>query len=341
MAARPGQRVEKNLQTASTVFHIEIAGGRIFVATNKGLYRSIDGGDSYQPVPLPSNAAGTAPATGDFANFVTDVRAKPGTPDQITAAIGWRAGKANSPGNGLYRSTTGGGPGSFHRMNTMGLGLPNDGGDPVGRISLAYTSGPNQNHNIMWAVVQDPGKQRGDTLIGQQLGASYTVLNGVFQSANDGLTWNIKALPEQLIAAPGTAMTVRAVTLYAPGVQAWYNQWIAVDPGDADTVLFGLEEIYKSVANANGLGPGGVADDRPVLRSVPRTSDADPSALSALARSVPLRRPAQPPDDASRPARRRAHADGKRHARRTSATTGACGGRTPALAASPMRTGRS
>jgi len=262
-------RVEKNLQTASAVFHIEVAGGRVFVATNKGLYRSIDGGDSYQNIPLPTNAAGTAPAVGDFANFVTDVRVKPGAPDEVTAAIGWRYGKAQSPGNGLYRSVTGGNPGSFARMVTTGLGLANDGGDPVGRISLAYASGPNQNHNIMWAIVQDAGKLHGDTLIAQQLGASYTVLNGVFQSANDGASWTLKATPELLIAAPGTAMTVRAVTLYAPGVQAWYNQWIAVDPNNVDTVLFGLEEIYRSVLNANGPGPA-------VWETIGRYSDPCP-----------------------------------------------------------------
>ena len=263
------ERVEKNLTAASTVFHIEIGGGRIFVATNKGLFRSTDGGDSYNEIPLPTNAAGTAKEPGPFANFVTDVRIKPGTPDQVTAAIGWRNGKAQSPGNGLYRSTTGGAPGSFTRMTTTGLGLPNIGGDAVGRISLAYASGPNQDHNILWAVVHDAGLQRNDTLIGQELPAKYTVLNGVFRSGNDGALWDLKATSETLYAAPGTAMTVRGVLLYAPGVQAWYNQWIAVDPTNADSVLLGLEEIYRTVLNANGPGPA-------VWESIGRYSDPCP-----------------------------------------------------------------
>jgi photosystem II stability/assembly factor-like uncharacterized protein len=249
------ERVNDNLAAASGVFHIEIAGGRVFVATTKGLFRSIDGGDSYQNVNVPTNAAGTAPDAGEYANFISDVRVKPGGPDEVTAAVGWRAGAPQAPGNGLYRSTAGGAPGSFHRLTTSGLGLPNEAGDPLGRISLAYASGPGQDHDVMWAVVQDAGKQNGDTLVSQLVGANYTVLNGVFRSGDDGATWDLKALPEQLIAAPGTAMTVRSVLLYSPGIQSWFNQWIDVDPGNADTVLLGLEEIYKTTLNANGPGP--------------------------------------------------------------------------------------
>ena len=45
---------------------------------------------------------------------------------------------------------------------------------------------------------------------------------------------------------------------YGPGVQAWYNQSLAVDPGNANHVYAGLEEVYEtsdSGANWNTVGP--------------------------------------------------------------------------------------
>ena len=35
-------------------------------------------------------------------------------------------------------------------------------------------------------------------------------------------------------------------TGYKPGVQAWYNQSILVDPDDADHLFVGLEEVYET-----------------------------------------------------------------------------------------------
>ena len=249
-------RVDRNIGTASTVFRIEApTNARVYVATNKGLYRSTDGGDSYENVRLPTNAEGTAPATEAFGNVVSDVRVKPGSPDQITAAVGWRAGKKNSPGNGLYRSTNSGAPGSFARMSTSGLGLPLNSDDPLGRITLAYASGPGQDHNILWAIVQDAGLQRNETFVGAPLPAKFTVLNGIYRSGDDGATWMLKGTSQTLTTTPGAGLIIRGALMYSPGVQAWYNQFLAVDPQNEDLVVVGLEEIYQTLANANGPGP--------------------------------------------------------------------------------------
>jgi hypothetical protein len=35
-------------------------------------------------------------------------------------------------------------------------------------------------------------------------------------------------------------------TGYKPGIQAWYNQFLVVDPASADHVYAGLEEVYES-----------------------------------------------------------------------------------------------
>ena len=43
-----------------------------------------------------------------------------------------------------------------------------------------------------------------------------------------------------------TARRSRARSFYRPGIQAWYNQFIDVDPADANHVFVGLEEVYET-----------------------------------------------------------------------------------------------
>ncbi|MDQ1444343.1 MAG: hypothetical protein QOI20_807, partial [Acidimicrobiaceae bacterium] len=261
-------RVAQNIAPDSTVAHIEIAGGRIFVATSKGLFRSLDGGDSYQDVLLPTNAAGNGPDAFYLSNIVSDVRAKPGTPDQITAAVGWRRGtKSGSTKGALYRSTAGGAPGTFTRMAPSGFGDPDPNAqstDPVGRVSLAYAAGQGQDPNVMWAVIQDPGVEAGDTFVGSGVPPKYTSLNGIYRSGDDGATWRLKATSAELAAAPISSLSYRLPLQYGPGIQAWYDQWIAVDPYDGERVLTGLEEVYQSLPGANA--PVGLAGWRTIGR---------------------------------------------------------------------------
>jgi hypothetical protein len=248
-------RAAQNIPDAATVAHIEIAGGRIFVASSKGLFRSTDGGGSYQDVLLPTNAAGTAPDPYYLSNIVSDVRVKPGTPDEVTAAVGWRKGKkAGSTPGALYRSTTGGGPGSFTRLAPTGFGQPDpnpQSTDPVGRTSLSYSAA---DPNTLWAVIEDAGVEAGDTFVGSGLPPKYTSLNGVYRSSDDGGAWVIQATSAELAADPTSGLVYRLPQQYGPGIQAWYDQWILADPLDANTVLMGLEEVYRGVT-APAPGP--------------------------------------------------------------------------------------
>lgn len=248
------QRVAQNLPKTATVFRIEIAGGRIFAATNRGLYRSTNGGDSWHDVRLPTNTAGTAPDAGIFSNFVTDVRSNPQNQSEITAVVGWRKGKTGpankATGNGFYRSITGGGPGSFTRMSVSGFEKGSRGSDPIGRTSFVYSP---HDPNVMWAIVQDAGRFGGETFLGLPL-PNVNPFNGVYRSGDGGQTWDLKATPESFATAPGSGLVLGIALLYTPGIQSWYNQWIAVDPADPDRVLVGLEEIYQTAANANGDG---------------------------------------------------------------------------------------
>ncbi len=239
--------------------HVEVSGAKVFVSTSGGLYRSLDRGASYSLVALPT--AGSAPSDKAFGNFVTDVRAQPGSPDVVTAAVGWRSGGVQ-PAPGLYRSTDGGD--SFTKMAATGFGAASTSTDPIGRISLAYAEGPDQDHDILWAVVQDAGRLNNENtplpLVtpGQVTPfVNDSNLNGVYRSGDNGATWLLKANQRSFAAAPGTGLGIQVPSSYGAGVQAWYNQYVVVDPTDptAGRVLVGLEEIYQTSANANGPGP--------------------------------------------------------------------------------------
>jgi hypothetical protein len=239
--------------------HLEVAGRYVYVATNNGLFGSVDGG----PLARLALPTGTTKALG---TFVTDVRVKPGTEQaaggpEVTAAVGWRSGGV--PGAGLYRST-GGGP--FTALTGTGFGKGDStaqSSDPIGRISLAYATGPTQNHDILWAVVQDPGRLNNDLtpIAGTPKkpagpsGATVfpTNLNGVYRSGDDGATWTLKGSYESFEAAPGSALVALGTALSGPGVQAWYNQYVVVDPLNSNHVVVGLEEIYQTLA---GDAPG-------------------------------------------------------------------------------------
>jgi len=71
-----------------------------------------------------------------------------------------------------------------------------------------------------------------------------TILQGIYASATGASgPWN-KIAEWRNLANGGSAL--KAGRGYHPGVQAWYNQFIAVDPGDANHLYVGLEEVFES-----------------------------------------------------------------------------------------------
>jgi hypothetical protein len=235
------------------ITHVEIGtGGHVYVGTSDGLYQSSNDGVSVTKAALPTNAGNTAPATQAYGSFVTDVRVKPGTPAEVTAAVGWRSGGIPSPG--LYRSTDSGA--TWSKLAAVGLGVnPVDGvsSDPIGRISLNYS----HDGSALWAVVQDPGKLNKDNNpinFTTPTMTPPTNLNGVYRSLDDGLVWALKGsyhTYEDPLTNPGSAEQVLGTALSGPGVQAWYNNYVLVDPANANRVLVGLEEIYMTTVGGD------------------------------------------------------------------------------------------
>jgi hypothetical protein len=251
---------------------------KVYAATSFGLYRSTDGGKSYVNAKLP-----TGPCTGvagggtcQLANVVTDVRviapggvntsAPAGT---VVAVIGWRASdRANSDGtvqsayNGVYRSTSGA-PGSFERMAAPGFPSAHR----MGRTELGAATGPNQDHDYLYAIVQDAAALNGELDVidapapdikDKAQAAGGTVLNGIYVSSDFGQTWTQMADDNAIAKNPATGSALvgaNSAQGYEPGVQSWYDEWIAPDPTRTDAngvptrLAFGLEEVWQNELN--------------------------------------------------------------------------------------------
>jgi photosystem II stability/assembly factor-like uncharacterized protein len=278
----------------------------VYAATGAGLFRSADAGRTFANANLPTGkgvAAGQPDCTGAapdkegcaLANMVTDVVVQgprndktPGAaPGSVVAAVGWRAGAkqsppskqypngfAEAPGNGIYRSSNGA-PGSFSKVDTSSPGLPERASNGfaiqgrIGRVELGEATGAQQDHNYLYAIVEDAERFRGGIgaidIPEEETGPvpGNTVLNGIYVSKDFGRTWTRMADAEQLKdPSSGSALAGTAcATLYCPGVQAWYNLQVAPDPTRQDAagvptrMVFGLEEVWKNRVDGPLSGP--------------------------------------------------------------------------------------
>ncbi len=272
----------------------------VYAATSKGLYRSTDAGRSYVNVVLPTICTNLADKSCQLANFVTDVVVKvPGGISSSTvacgasgcpvlAAVGYRAGKRkyldgkmHSPQNGLYRSDSGA-PGTFALLNAYGDGVSSIGfttAERMGRTALGVVNGPQQNHNYVYAIVEDAVRFNGG------VGAvdipdpgtaspapTNTYFNGIYVSSDFGTSW-IRMADENELAQPQTGSSLTTVSAaasnYAPGIQSWYNLYVEIDPTRVDPtgvptrLVFGLEEVWTNRAPdvpLNGAGQQGTED---------------------------------------------------------------------------------
>ena len=267
----------------------------VYLATSKGLYRSADAGRSYADVKLPvsTDCKGKYDSFCAFASFVTDVVVQPGgglpsvAGGRVLAVVGFRTGngdlypdgKARSPGNGLYRSNTGA-PDTFTALpaGTYGNGATPAGFAPlnrVGRTSFGVARGLTQNHNYVYALVQDAVTLRGGSQVDLFPGdmaapgrASATHFNGLFVSPDFGTTWTRMADDVEISTDNSSTFTTVGQALgSAAGIQAWYNQWLDVDPTRQDAngvptrLAFGLEEIWQN--RAPGVPLNGTAQSGP------------------------------------------------------------------------------
>jgi hypothetical protein len=178
---------------------------------------------------MPNPTADSVIAT-PYKNIVNDVAIDPKS-GAVLANAAWRSGDASY--NGFYLSKTGA-TGTFTRINPSGAINPKD----IGNTEFAFAA----DGSKLYAVMESPallvsGRQSGNTV----LKAVYVSNNGSVEGP-----WNVIADYRKLGNSGSALKTNNAGKGYGPGVQAWYNNFIEVDPTNPDHVYLGLEEVYES-----------------------------------------------------------------------------------------------
>ncbi|KRF25530.1 hypothetical protein [Phycicoccus sp. Soil803] len=250
-AFAPTDRVGGKELESTTIGRIRFGGGStVFAATNRGIWYHAAGSKAgawtfgfapnptWMPeikddagnvlVPAGSNWGGntaSGPTDAAYKNIVNDIAVDPKNPKHVVAAIGWRSGDAY---NGFYETndfTTG--PSGWHKLSVT-LGSITNTSD-VGYTTFAFS----KTGDRLYALVQQPSKISGSSS-----------LAGIFVSKTGSPKgpWNKIADAAQLHNS-GSALDRKG---YGVGVQAWYNQFLTVDPANRDHVWAGLEEVFET-----------------------------------------------------------------------------------------------
>ena len=222
----------------STSIHeirLDAAAGYVFAVTSRGVYRrSLTAAQSspWQQVLAPCAGVGiTGVACGTsayYADIANDLAVQPGSNGQdLVANVAWRSGASY---NGFYYSTDAGT--TWHLANPTGAINPKE----IGNATFAYAA----DGSKLYVVMESP-------VLMNKAGAK-TVLAGVYLSPNGSINGPYKQIATSTVLAnSGSAMKqTRIGKGYQPGIQAWYNQSLGVDPNNPNHVYLGLEEIYES-----------------------------------------------------------------------------------------------
>ncbi len=242
----------------------------VIAGTKTGVFMSYNGGDTWTG-PCVTNAYTTQrqDVTGlilsDSGAF-TDMYVAVGTRGFSTTV---QYNLAENGANGIYKAQvpTSGCPSGWNLITRSdngwptgtGSGIPvyQSGGDTLGRIDMAIAP---SDPNYLYAIVQaiNPTNNRGGVL-------------GVWRTTDAGTTWN-----QQAGAGNSSSEWQGCATA---GTQNWYNQHIAVDPLDPNTVLADTIDIFKSTNGADtftnlscGYNGGRVHVDQHALEYVPGQS---------------------------------------------------------------------
>ncbi|MGW2615076.1 glycosyl hydrolase [Streptomyces sp. NPDC001500] len=213
---------------STTVHELRFGGGKVWAATGAGVWshsaKTPKGAWKLEYAPHPDYLPGGSKAddaSAPYKNIANDIAIDPKNPSRVVLAVGWRSGDDY---NGFYTKVDG----AWTRI-TDGFGdLPTD-ADDVGDVTFARSA----DGSRYYAVDQSPEQTASNPDSG---------LAGIYSAASPFGPWT-KIADYKELAADGSALTTAG---YMPGVQAWYNQFLTVDPSDPRHVYAGLEEVYET-----------------------------------------------------------------------------------------------
>jgi hypothetical protein len=231
VGAAAGSLTESNAVEGTIIRGMVINGGTVWVATSRGVYShartTTTGGWTRRLAPCAGvgiAAVSCADVDASYRDIANDLVVDPANASHLLANVAWRSGAGY---NGFYESKNGGS--SWTRANPSG-GL---GSKDVGNTTFAFAA----DGSKLYAVVESPKKINASSSLG-----------GVFVSPNGSPSgpWNLAASSSSLAATGSAEKNSVMGHGYQPGVQSWYNQFLAVDPADGNHVYLGLEEVYES-----------------------------------------------------------------------------------------------
>ncbi|MEU9210309.1 glycosyl hydrolase [Streptomyces sp. NPDC048415] len=226
----PRDRVGGDELESTSINALRFGGNKVWAATTRGVWshstKSLKGAWKLEFAPNPDYLPGGSKASDPSAaykNITSDIAIDPKDPSKVVLAVGWRGGDTY---NGFYVKGSRG----WERL-TDGLGdLPGNSED-VGNVTFARSA----DGSRYYAIDQSPEMTAENPDSG---------LEGIFVSKSGSPTgpWTRIASYEQLRDS-GSALTGAG---YQPGIQAWYDQFLTVDPKNPDHVYAGLEEVFET-----------------------------------------------------------------------------------------------
>jgi hypothetical protein len=211
---------------------IDPAGNRVFAAASRGVYAHPLSGSTSTAwtrvlAPCRDGQASCTDVNSNYWDIANDVAVQPGTGGRtILANVAWRSGASY---NGFYLSNDAGA--TWTKVNPGGAINPKD----IGNATFGYAADGSQ----LYVVLESPAALNA--------GAA-SALAGVYVSRSGAVAgpYNLIADVSKLSQSGSAERKQRIGGGYQPGVQAWYNQFIGVDPADSNHVYLGLEEVYET-----------------------------------------------------------------------------------------------
>ncbi len=258
-AFAPTDRVGGQELESTTIGRLRFGGGRVYAATNRGIWShradTADGAWTFHYAPnlafmpritddagnvlVPAGASCTdstscGPTNAGYKNIVNDIAVDPLDATHLVAAIGWRSGDTY---NGFYESRDA--ATTWRKINPTGAMPAND----IGYVTFGWA----KDSSKLYAINQSP------KLLNKATGTVNSYLDGVYVSKNGSIAgpWT-KIADSQKLANSGSALKQSVGGKgYGPGIQAWYNQFLQVDPANPNHVYVGLEEVYETKSSGS------------------------------------------------------------------------------------------